>query len=260
MFCPKCGREYNPDEDARFCPSCGNPLPLKSFPQGTGSGDESGRHEAYDAHERDMARAAPVNSCPWENIEELGFLQAIGATLKQSLLEPVRFFTAMPRTGGWLHPLLYAIIIGTTGNLAGYVLGALFEIPLISQSKLSPGMTLFVGMLMPLLVWLGVMLWAVVLHGAIILFGAKKNPFEATLRITSYASSPDILNVIPTVGWVIAAVWKIVLVIIGVREVHRVSTGRAALAVLFPVLLVWGLLFTIFLVAMATMAFHSRPF
>ncbi|MGB9618557.1 MAG: YIP1 family protein, partial [Desulfomonilaceae bacterium] len=172
----------------------------------------------------------------------------------------VRFFTAMPRTGGWLHPLLYAIIIGTTGNLAGYVLGALFEIPLISQSKLSPGMTLFVGMLMPLLVWLGVMLWAVVLHGAIILFGAKKNPFEATLRITSYASSPDILNVIPTVGWVIAAVWKIVLVIIGVREVHRVSTGRAALAVLFPVLLVWGLLFTIFLVAMATMAFHSRPF
>lgn len=190
-------------------------------------------------------------------MESLGFLQALGATLKQTLLQPNQFFSSVPHTGGWLHPLLYGIIIGTVGNLAGYVLGSLFEVPFMSHGRLSPGMT-FVGMLMPILVWFGIMLWSLILHGSILLIGARDNRFEATLRIVSYATSPDIFNVIPTLGWTIGAVWKLVLVIIGVRQVHRVSTGRAVLAVLFPVLLIWGLLFAVIFIMMATVAFTSK--
>ncbi len=256
MLCLRCGREYNPDDKMRFCPSCGSPLPIEPVSGDKGDPAAAQRLGSYDSQAGDLS----AYTCPWENMEELGFVKAIGANFTQSLFKPTLFFSSMPRTGGWLHPVLYAIIIGTIGNLAGYVFGALLEVPLISHSKLSPGMTLVVGMLMPFLVWFGVMLWAVILHGSIILFGAKNNPFEASLRIVSYATSPDILNVIPTLGWIIAAVWKLVLVIIGVRQVHRVSTGRAALAVLFPVVLIWGLFFIVFFVAMATMAFSSRPF
>lgn len=257
MYCSKCGREYSPDEGSRFCPSCGNRLSSGPFVDEMSGADESEKM-APSPDNSIMPWQERQYSCPWENIEELGFFHALGATLRESLLEPVRFFTSMPRTGGWLHPLLYAIVIGTTGNLAGYVLGSLFEVPFVSQSKLSSGITLFVGILMPVLVCLGTTLWSVILHGSIFLFGARNKPFEATLRIVSYATGPDIFNVIPSLGWIVAAFWKLILVIVGVRQVHNVSTGRAALAVLFPVLLIWGILFAVIFLVMATVAFSTR--
>ncbi len=232
MFCSKCGRELSPEEGDRFCTSCGNPL----------------------------SRQEPQDSCPWENLEDLGFLEAVGATLRQTLFEPVRFFSSMPIVGGWLQPLLYAILIGTIGNLSGYVVSSLFEFPFMSQVKPTIGKTLLFGVLIPLLVGLGTILWSVILHGSVFLFGAKNKPFEATVRIVSYSTSPDIFNFIPTLGWIIAAGWKLVLIVIGVREVHKTSTGRAVLVTLFPFLLIWGIIFVLMLFIMATAVFGLRSF
>lgn len=230
MYCSKCGREYSLEEGNRFCPSCGNRLSSQEY----------------------------QHSCPWENLETLGFLDALGSTLRESLFSPVRFFSSMPTAGGWLHPILYAVIVGTAGNLAGYLLSSFFEIPFVSQGKLSRGMVFFMAVIMPVLVWLGTIFGSAILHGSILLFGAKKEPFEATLRIVSYATSPDVFNAIPAIGWLIAALWKVVLIIIGVREVHMVSTARATLVTLFPFLLIWGVLFVVILVMMATAVMGIR--
>lgn len=96
---------------------------------------------------------------------------------------------------------------------------------------------------MPLLVFVGITVWSVLLHGSLFLFGARKEPFEATLRIVSYASGPELFNVLPGVGWFVAMIWKLIMTIIGVREIQGVSTGRALVAVLFPVIVVWGVFF-----------------
>jgi len=46
-----------------------------------------------------------------------------------------------------------------------------------------------------------------------------------------------LISVIPLCGGFIGAIWQVVLVIVGLAETHRISTGKAAAAVLLPVAL-----------------------
>jgi len=243
VICTKCGRENPLSQGEQYCAFCGNPLGLSQNSSEDPSGNKFFLGNTAESSEETRSRSGDFYSCPWEKLDEMGFLQGFLLTLKQSLFEPTRFFGRLPRSGGWLNPLLYGILIGTLGNLGGYLLGTLMDIPWVSQGKWSQGFTLFFGLLMPLLVFLGIMIWSILLHASLFLFGARKEPFEATLRIVSYASGPEVFNVLPGIGWLMAMIWKMIMTIIGVREVQDVSTGRALAAVLFPVIVVWGVFF-----------------
>jgi hypothetical protein len=59
--------------------------------------------------------------CPWEDQENLGFVQGIYQTIRQSLFSPKDFFGGLPRHGGLLNPLFYALIVGTVGSMVGYL-------------------------------------------------------------------------------------------------------------------------------------------
>jgi hypothetical protein len=84
-----------------------------------------------------------------------------------------------------------------------------------------------------------------VFHLFVLLFVRPRNAgFEATLRVVSYSSVTRLISWIPILGWIVSFVWGIVLWIFGIREVHATTTGKAALVVLIPVvvLLILGLL------------------
>jgi hypothetical protein len=172
--------------------------------------------------------------CPWEDQDNVGFLQGILLTLKQSLFTPTRFFLRLPKNGGLTNPLFYALIIGTVGAMAGYLMGAVVENPFFSQSKLSGAMSILVGVFMPVFVFFGILFGTIFLHISLFLVGGLNENFESTFRIVCYSSGPDIFNVIPVVGWLVVLAWKLVVTVIGVREVQRIGTGRATVAVLMP--------------------------
>lgn len=251
VICTKCGRENSLSQGQNYCAFCGNSLRPSEHASREPSGDASFQEDAPGSSYNTSDRSEGFHSCPWEKLDETGFLQGFFLTLKQSLFEPTRFFSRLPRSGGWINPIFYGVLIGTIGNLGGYLLGTLLDIPWVSQGKWSPGFTLFLGLIMPLLVLLGIVLWSILLHASLLLFGAKKEPFEGTLRIISYSSSPEVFNALPGIGWLVAVIWKLVLTVIGVREVQGVSTGRALLAVLFAVFAVWAIFFTGILVLIA---------
>lgn len=255
MICTKCGRENPLSQGEQYCAFCGSPLELSQNSSEEPSHKKIFLGDAAKSSEETRSQSGNFYSCPWEKLDEMGFFQGLLLTLKQSLFEPTHFFRRLPRNGGWLNPILYGILIGTLGNLGGYLLGTLMEIPWVSQGKWSQGFTLFFGLLMPFLVLVGIMLWTILLHGSLFLFGARKEPFEATLRIVSYASGPEIFNVLPGVGWLVAMIWKMIMTIIGVREIQGVSTGRALAAVLFPVIVLWGVFFAGILAIIAFGAF-----
>jgi hypothetical protein len=82
--------------------------------------------------------------------------------------------------------------------------------------------------------------------------------FEATFRVVSYANVAQLVGWVPVLGPLVAAVASIALSIIGVREVHETTTGRAVLVVLIPAAV--GLLVALFLIVVvgAALFFTSQ--
>lgn len=89
---------------------------------------------------------------------------------------------------------------------------------------------IFVHLLMLFIVAAWVHLW-------VWLLGGRKG-YVQTLKAIACADTPYLLlGWIPLVG-IIGAIWSFILSIIGVRELHEVSTGRAAAAVILAAVVI----------------------
>jgi hypothetical protein len=81
-------------------------------------------------------------------------------------------------------------------------------------------------------------LWLFIVSGFLHLFllmvrGAKAG-YEATFRVVAYSVSPFVFLAIPVCGMPITALWVMTIAIIGLKEAHETTGGKAAFAVLFP--------------------------
>jgi hypothetical protein len=180
--------------------------------------------------------------CAWEDQENLGFLKGITETLKESLLSPQAFFSRCPRTGGFVAPLLYALIVKTVGTLASVLWVFSTNSAYLEKLGLSGNATLLVGLMIPVALFLNVVIEAGAVHLSLFLLGSARENLEATFRVVCYGSGPELLDVIPIIGGWAALMWKTFLIIIGLREVHQISTGRAVLAIVLPSLICLGVI------------------
>lgn len=81
---------------------------------------------------------------------------------------------------------------------------------------------------------IGLFILAAIAHLFVMLFvGDGNSGFGATFRIVSYASVTNLVNWIPLIGGILA-LYGLYLAVVGVREMHSTTTGRAALTVLVP--------------------------
>ncbi len=78
-----------------------------------------------------------------------------------------------------------------------------------------------------------------------LLFGARRE-FKQTIKTTMYAATPFfILGWIPYVA-IIGWLWYLVLMVLGLAEMQEMTVGKAALAIVVPIILVligvllWG--------------------
>jgi hypothetical protein len=228
MFCPHCGKEII--EGQGYCQHCGARL----------------------------AEAAPVSEgrekTDWEDRESKGFLNGLFTTLKDVLFSPSVFFKRMPVTGGLTDPLLFALIIGMVGFIFSYFWQILLQGAM--QGIMIPGMkaaaeqNMFRGIGMaalaffsPFLIILVLFIGSGILHVCLMLVRGARSGFEATFRVVAYGYSTYIFLVIPFCGGLLAGVWAIVLMIIGLREAHETTGGKAAFAVFLPVVVCCGLFF-----------------
>jgi hypothetical protein len=186
----------------------------------------------------------------WEQRAELGIVKAAWESTKAVLLEPAAAFATMKRDGGLGAPLLYVVLLGTVGGIAG--LGYNLALNLGTQSFIPPevrqqqanlpfaagmtvGMFLIFAVLMPALIALGMFIGAGLLHVSLMICGGAKQPFETTFRTYCYAQgSASLLQVIPLCGAMAGGIWALVCVCIGLSKTHEIGVGRAVLAVLLP--------------------------
>jgi len=243
MFCPHCGKDVA--DDQVFCHHCG--ARLRQEEQATGASVEP----ALPSTEPEISFAGRQKT-PWEDREARGFLGGLFKTLSDVLFRPAEFFKTMPVRGGLTDPLLYALIVGMIGLMFSYLwqivtrgaLQSLLGVPQATGNVLFQGIGMaLLAFLSPLILIAGLFVSAGILHVCLMLVKGSRSGFEGTFRVVAYGYSANVFWAIPFCGGLLAGVWVIVLNIVGLREAHETTGGKAGFAVFLPVIVFCGLLF-----------------
>lgn len=168
------------------------------------------------------------------------------ATAGEVLVSPRRAFGRMRRSGGLGLPLLY-YVIGLTAGMLGTALWRVGLMALRGRFDLmSAGqmMAIVAGAFAMAFAATIVVLFvfAAIVQSILALQGAGRHGFEATFRTLAYAhGSAAPWGLFPMIGSTIGAVWALVVSITGLAAMHETTTGKAAVAVIVPVVTCCGL-------------------
>lgn len=190
-----------------------------------------------------MNEQAAPSGFPWPPAEGEPVLSAFARTWRGASLDPRRFFAELPEEGSLGAALLYYLPLGIAVAGAQLFRRVLRGPPEEGETGLlgiepAAGMApLLEFLLAPLLLLVSLFLAAGVTHLLLRVLGGANRDFVFTTRVFTYSYSPQVLAVIPIAGQVIGFVWMVWVAVIGVREGHRTTTGRAAAAVLVPVVI-----------------------
>lgn len=230
ITCPQCGFEQ---PEAEECVKCG--LVFSRY----GEEEEAPKGRGGPAPEARAEDREPS----WESGE--GFFFAFLKTIKNSLFRPTQFFRKNAVGDSYGSPLIYALIVGIIG-----VGGSMFWQWLVFSRIIPERFFSFIPydwhlmaitLLLPIGILFSIVLGSAITHLCLIIVGGNKMGFRTTFRTVCFAYSGHLFGIIPLLGGPVGNIYALILTILGVREGHRISTGRAVLAVLFPLILLAGL-------------------
>lgn len=167
-------------------------------------------------------------------------VQSFVDTVRDLVTRPADF-SGIARRGYFINPLIFALICVVVTAVIGGFLGILGAIVGIGDRGVGAAIGGLVGsvLLTPIFYAIGLFIGAGILHLLVALIVKPAvTGYEATFRVLSYSAVGQLVGWISFLGPLIAAVAGVVLSIIGVREVHNTTTGKAALVVLIPAAIV----------------------
>lgn len=215
----------------------------------------------------------------------MGWLQEWLEIAKLVIAHPKMFFADMGAVDEFEHPVKFAVtshgfivlVQGVTG-----VVGSVITGELTGSSTGMAAVLLPIGLAINFVVGIGmVFLIAAIIHGVVYLFGGRG--YVRTFAVLAYATAIGLVGSLVSnlyllgfkvlqasgtgetgamsLGTVVIALvlgaYMIYVQIIGVREFHGLSTGRAAVAVFTPVIL--GLIILLIVAALFFMAMSMGP-
>jgi predicted nucleic acid-binding Zn-ribbon protein len=271
--CPSCGSEiYLPDPSAPpaaaappDAPRLPTPPPLPPLgaggpgwgPPPPGWNPAAGPPPGWGPLPPGAVPPAAEQSAPFAERDRRGFVASYVETWKLAAVDPGRFFRQV-RVNEVRSALLFGTIAITIGNWVALVVSYLTASATMSffaqltrrfdgrvdtapLFQMIQGFTLpsLIGQLVatPLLALLGIYFSAGVFHLLLLVVRGAPRGFDATLTVVAYASGIFLLRALPVCGGLIALVWFIVMVVHGIAEAQRCGTGKAAFAVLGPLVL-----------------------
>jgi hypothetical protein len=200
---------------------------------------------------------APPAGLPWE--EPSAGLASIFPTAMRFIASPIEAFTKMSLTVDLVRPMAYfvafVLLAVPIGQLWRYVFWtrATSGLDLLPQDVMAqapwlqvllgrPTVLVVVGLMIiaPLLNLITLFIWSAVVHLFLMMVGGAPNGFAATLRVTCYAQTAGIAVIVPVAGGLIQPIWFLILQIVGLSQAHRVGGGKAAFAVIVPLVVCCG--------------------
>lgn len=247
--CPSCRNTFSTDRSGRqVCPICGKPLVVPEAPSSARPPSEGTPPQA--------APDAQRPGTPWERRDELGTFAAWVQTMQLALFEPAKLF-ASARLDKNRAQLGFALLTGSIFWAAGqlidrFLVGDRLK-PLMDQFLAgrelapwvrswletsarinTPATTFVLALFTPAVVFLLLYANAGFTHAIALALGQAKRGFAATFAACAYGFAPFVLFAIPGCGSLIAVLWSVVLIGVGLREMHGITTGGAAATVLAP--------------------------
>ena len=186
--------------------------------------------------------------------------------VRRVVLQPAGFFARLPLNGNFVSPLVFALICIEISVILGWllVLGGVGQSPGFNPnpqnaglpSVLAPGSPIASIIIAPIGGAIGILLVALIQQLLVrLIVGARNSGFETTFRVASYTQVTSLVNWIPVVGPLLA-LYGIYLSIVGIREMHGTTTGKAALVVLIPFIV--ALLLALLALAVVGIALFAR--
>jgi hypothetical protein len=151
------------------------------------------------------------------------------------IMHPVRTLISL-RDESLASALLYylAITLGFTILSIIMVLAAGALAAPLPVSGVDPlSMALF-GIELICITFVSLLIGTGIVHGAVWLMDGA-GTIQDTIRIFCYAETPSlVVGWVPVIGWIIASVWSVILLVLGLKEYHRLTLQQAVIAVLLP--------------------------
>lgn len=233
--CRHCGFEFA--DVAAQCPLCQTPA----------GRTEPGRDDAGDA--------AETTKVAWEDANGR-FPSNLLQTWLDCVTRPTEFFSRIDISSSLGRPLLYYLIVsmlsaffymawGSPGFDESWRSALGVQADPIDQASSSFRLLYFFATPFASLLALGI--GTLTYHLFTLFLAPRKRDLSATARVLCYAGSPGVLSIIPWVGGLVGGIWSLVLLVIGIRQVHRTTTGRSIAIVLLPSVLIMVAVFSLVL-------------
>jgi len=232
------------------CPQCHQRFPISHRKKSEGNPQgkppemlESGISEPPMASDEETAGS------PWEKRNDLGLLNGIFLTFKSVLFEPRVLFKSQNYPEGLKEPLAFGLLTGALGDMLAFFWPVLlFSLGLLPFGDSVFGhlngvwifLTLMVGI--PVAVVLNMIFYSGILHLMLLMVRGGKEGYQATFSVVAYSQAALAWNIIPFMGAWIATVWKLVIQVIGLHEIHHISYARVIVAFLLPVFIFFVLI------------------
>ena len=203
----------------------------------------------FDAEESTPERAdalSPANVFPWPPSADESPVQSFAETWREATFHPGRFFAAMPEEAPLGPSMLYFLIVGIVVAAIGLFWGMVLPKPELDSTTVPSAVSMLqdisplVGFLLsPVAQVVALFFGAAITQLMLLILVPQRGPYTRTVRVYCFAHSPSLFAVVPFIGGFIGGIWTIVICIIGLREAHRTTTGRAAAVVLLPTILLF---------------------
>lgn len=174
---------------------------------------------------------------------------AMPQTAVKVVTAPAEFFKTMPKAGGFIEPLIFAVIMAVIAGIIEVIIN------ILGLSYVRVGFAESLGriIIVPIAVAIFSFIGAAIIYVLWKLMGSQEN-YEVSYRCTAYlmALAPimAIINIIPYAGIIINMAIYVYFLVIASKQVHKIPEQKARM--------VFGIIGAIFALILITGQYKTR--
>jgi hypothetical protein len=163
------------------------------------------------------------------------------ATKEDTLEDALKYYVGITA----IFSAISAVLFAFASTLFGSMMGG-FGMMLGAGAGITGAISIFVMLL--ILSVIGAFICGAIVHIFVYIVGGRKG-ITRTIIALMYADTPYLLfGWIPLIG-LITAIWSLVLNVLGIRQFQELTTGRAILAILLPIIIIGIIVFVVVMAA-----------